>query len=94
MAKAKPEGTTAKQIAEDLGISAADLRKHLRALKIEKPEGGWVWTRKADVASVTKQVKARIAELEKEPAKKAPAKEKAPAKKAPAKKAAKKPAKK
>lgn len=80
------KGIKASQVAGDLGISAADLRKHLRALKIEKPEAGWVWPNKTAANAVIKQVKARIADLAKAPAKAdKPAKEKASSKKTPAK---------
>lgn len=86
MAKAATEAKyTAKTLAEDLGITPADLRKHLRALKIEKPEGGWNWNTKKDADAIAKQVKARLADLASKPAKEPKAK--APAKKAPAKKA-------
>lgn len=83
------EGYKAVDVAAEVGISPADLRKHLRALKIEKPEEGWVWANKTKAAPIVKQVKARIAELAKgdKPTKD---EKKAPAKKAPAKKAAKK----
>lgn len=86
MAKKEVTGYKAKELAEEFGITPADLRKHLRALGIEKPEEGWVWPKKTDKAltEIRKQVKARIKELESKPAKeKAPKKEKA--EKAPAK---------
>lgn len=81
---------TAKTVAEDLGITPADLRKHLRALKIEKPAEGWNWNTKKDADAVAKQVKARIDDLaakgsEDKAEKKAPAKKTTAAKKTPAK---------
>lgn len=94
---------TAKDLAAEFEITPADLRKHLRALKIEKPDGGWKWAKKTDkgLVEIRKQVKQRLKDLASAPAKaekKAPKaeKEKAPkAKKEKAPKAEKKaPAKK
>lgn len=69
-------GYTASAMAEALGISPADLRKHLRSTGAEKPAGGWTWESEKAAASVRKQVEARIKELASAPAKetKAPAK--------------------
>ena len=81
---AKVEGYKAADLAEELGISAADLRKHLRALKIEKPEAGWVWPKKTDAAlkEIRTAVKNRIKELADKPAKESkPAAKKTTAKK-------------
>lgn len=88
---AKVEGYKAADLAEELGISPADLRKHLRALKVEKPEAGWVWPKKTDASlkEIRTSVKARIKELADKPAKET----KAPAKKTVAKKTTKKTAK-
>lgn len=89
-------GYPAKELAAEFEISAADLRKHLRALKVTKPDAGWVWPKKTDkdLVEIRKQLKQRLKDLESAPAKKEPAApkktpaKKAPAKKAPAKKAA------
>ena len=85
MAK-QTEGYKAADLAAEFEITPADLRKHLRALKIDKPEAGWVWPKKTDKAltEIRKQLKARLKELASKPA----AEKKAPEKKAPAKKAA------
>ena len=69
-------GYTATQMAEALGITPAELRKHLRSTGAEKPAGGWTWDSEKTAASVKKAVEARIKELAS-----APPKEKAPAKK-------------
>lgn len=61
-------GYTAAAMAESLGIETRDLRGHLRALKIEKPEAGWVWPKKGDAKDIEKQVAARIKELANKPA--------------------------
>jgi len=68
---AKQEGYKASDLAAELEISAADLRKHLRALKIEKPEAGWVWPKKTDddLKEIRTSLKARIKELASKPAK-------------------------
>lgn len=86
---------TAKDLAAEFEITPADLRKHLRALKIEKPEGGWNWAKKTDkgLVEIRKQLKQRLKDLESKPSKaeKAEKKAKAPkakAEKAPAKKKA------
>lgn len=64
---------TAADMAEELGITPAELRKHLRSAGVEKPEGGWKWPNQKAAASVLKAVKARMDELSQEkPAKKAP----------------------
>lgn len=80
------EGYKASDLAGEFEITPADLRKHLRALKIEKPEAGWVWPKKTDkgLVEIRKQLKARLKDL----ASKATAEKKEPAEKAPAKKAA------
>lgn len=81
---AKVEGYKAADLAEELGISAADLRKHLRALKVEKPEAGWVWPKKTDASlkEIRTAVKNRIKELADKPAKESkPAAKKTAAKK-------------
>lgn len=87
-------GYTASAMAEALGISPADLRKHLRSTGAEKPAGGWTWDNEKAASGVRKQVEARIKELATAPVKeKAPVKKAADAPKSPAKKvAAKKPA--
>lgn len=79
---AKAEGYTAKELAEEFDITPAELRKHLRALGVEKPEAGWVWTKKADLTQIRKDLKQRLKNLadKLEPA----TKKKAPKKKAPA----------
>lgn len=82
VAKAEKTGYTATHMAESLGVSPADLRKHLRATGAEKPAGGWTWDSEKAAAPVLKQVQARIKELAETP--------KEP--KAPAKKSAEKPA--
>lgn len=80
-------GYTAGNLAEALGIEPAELRKHLRALEIEKPADSWTWPNEKAAASVKKAVEARIKELASKPKEpKAPAK--AEPKAAPAKKAA------
>ena len=79
-------GYTATQMAEKLGISPAELRKHLRSTGAVKPAGGWTWDNEKASADVAKAVQARMKELAS-----APAKEKAPAKTAEPK-ATKKPA--
>lgn len=56
-------GYTAANMAESLGIETRELRGHLRALDIEKPEAGWVWPKKGDAKDIEKQVTARIKEL-------------------------------
>ena len=89
-APAAKTGFTATLMAEKLGISAADLRKHLRSTGAVKPAGGWTWDSEKAASDVIKSVQARIKELAT-----APAKEKAApkaAEKAPVKAAAKKPA--
>lgn len=71
MAK-NPDTYTAADMAEELGITPAELRKHLRSSGVEKPEGGWKWPSQKEAASVLKAVKARMDELSQEkPAKKA-----------------------
>ena len=88
---AKVEGYKAADLAEELGISAADLRKHLRALKVEKPEAGWVWPKKTDASlkEIRTAVKNRIKELADKPAKESkPAAKKTTTKKTAAKKTA------
>lgn len=74
------EGYKAADLAAEFEITPADLRKHLRALKIDKPEAGWVWPKKTDKAltEIRKQLKARLKELASKPA----AEKKAPEKKA------------
>lgn len=72
-------GFTASQMAESLGVTPAELRKHLRATGAEKPAGGWTWESEKAASGVKKAVEARIKELAS-----APAKEKAPAAKKPA----------
>lgn len=98
-AKAEKTGYTASMMAESLGISPADLRKHLRATEAEKPAGGWTWDSEKAAAPVRKAVETRIKELAaapkepKAPAKKSAEKPAADEKKAQAKKpATKKPA--
>lgn len=81
--ESKVTGYTAANMAESLGIPAADLRKHLRALGTEKPESGWVWGSKKAAADVEKSVAGRIKELASKPATPKAAKtEDAPVKKA------------
>lgn len=63
MAKAPVAGYTAALMAEALGIETKDLRMHLRALKIDKPEAGWVWPKKGDAKDIEKAVTARIKDL-------------------------------
>lgn len=76
-------GYTASAMAEKLGISPADLRKHLRATGAEKPAGGWTWETAKAAADVEKAVSARIKELASAPAKEkaAPAEKAAPTRK-------------
>lgn len=76
MAKKEVTGYKAKELAEEFGITPADLRKHLRALGIEKPEAGWVWPKKTDKAltEIRKQIKARLKELADAPKKEKKAK--------------------
>lgn len=72
-------GFTAADLASNLSIEPAELRKHLRALEIEKPADSWTWPNAKAAASVEKAVAARIKELASKPkAEKAPAKEAAP----------------
>lgn len=64
---AKSQETTSYNvaaIAEELSITPADVRKHLRGAKVEKPEGGWNWSKKSDFNTVVKAVKQRIKDLE------------------------------
>lgn len=63
MAKAPATGYTAALMAESLGIETKDLRMHLRALKVDKPEAGWVWPKKGDAKDIEKAVANRIKEL-------------------------------
>lgn len=86
---------TAAQLAEELDITPAELRKHLRSVGAKKPAGGWSWESKKDAAEVKKAVQSRIKELEAGGGKAAPKKagkksEPKAEKKAPAKKAGKK----
>lgn len=78
---AKTEGYNAAALAEEFELAPADLRKHLRALKIEKPEAGWVWPKKTDagLVEIRKALKERLKSLEAKAAGKpeAPAKAKA-----------------
>ncbi|MEK0324563.1 MAG: hypothetical protein QQN63_02570, partial [Nitrosopumilus sp.] len=76
-------GYTGSDLAAEFSIDPGELRKHLRALKIEKPGKQWAWSKKTDPAlkDIRAQVKERIKSLEGAPAKK----EKKPAKKAEAK---------
>lgn len=78
------EGYKAADLAAEFEITPADLRKHLRALKIEKPEAGWVWPKKTDkdLTEIRKQLKQRLKDLAEKPA----AEKKAPAAKKSAKK--------
>lgn len=55
---------TVKDIAEATGLTPAEVRKHLRGAKVEKPEAGWEWTKKSDLNAVIKAVKDRAAALE------------------------------
>ena len=74
-------GYNAAKMAESLGTTPAELRKHLRATGAEKPEGGWNWPSKKAAADVEKAVAARMKELASKPAKEAaPKAEKAPKK--------------
>lgn len=95
MAKSKTDAKfTAATVAEKIGITAAEFRKHLRALGIKKPAAGWNWDKSP--ADIIKQVQNRIKELATAPAK-APAKKaakKASAKKSESKSAPKKKARK
>lgn len=80
---------TAKDLAAEFEITPADLRKHLRALKIEKPEGGWKWAKKTDksLVGIRKELKQRLKDLASKPAKaEKPAKAPKAEKKAPVKK--------
>ncbi len=85
--EAAKSGISIADIAEELGITPAEARKHLRALEIEKPEGGWNWANEKAAAPVRKQLSERLEKLAargtKDEAEKAPAK--APAKKPAAK---------
>lgn len=73
-------GYAAKDMAESLGIEPKELRVHLRACKIEKPEAGWVWKNKTEAKDVEKAVEARIKELANKPARTTKAADEAPAK--------------
>lgn len=73
-------GYAAKDMSESLGIEPKELRVHLRALKIEKPEAGWVWKNKTDAKDVEKAVAGRIKELANKPARTTKAADEAPAK--------------
>lgn len=77
-------GYNAAQMAESLGTTPAELRKHLRATGAEKPEGGWNWPSKKAAADVEKAVAARMKELASKPVtpKAAKTEDAAPAKKA------------
>lgn len=79
---AAKDGISIASIAEDLGITPAEARKHLRALDLEKPEGGWNWPTEKAAAPVRKALSDRLEKLaargNKDEAEKAPAK---PAKK-------------
>lgn len=104
-AKAEPEtkvsvaaaGYTGAELAAEFELDASELRKHLRALKIEKPGKQWAWAKKTDPAlkEIRAQLKERLKSLASEPkkepkAKKAkaePAEKKGAAKKASPKKA-------
>lgn len=66
-------GYAAKDMSESLGIEPKELRVHLRALKIEKPEAGWTWKNKTEAKDIEKAVAGRIKELANKPAKPAKA---------------------
>lgn len=104
--KAEPEtkvsvaaGYTGAELAAEFELDASELRKHLRALKIEKPGKQWAWAKKTDPAlkEIRAQLKERLKSLASEPKKepkakkakteKVKAEKKAPAKKASPKKA-------
>lgn len=72
-----------KAVAEALGITAKELRVHLRAIGYEKTEGRYVFT-KADVAKLKKGYAAWAKERENARKAKADAKAKAPKDDAPA----------
>jgi SNF2 family DNA or RNA helicase len=73
-------GYTAADLAGELGIEPAELRKHLRALGTEKPADSWTWPNAKAAAEVKKAVAAHIKELANKPAaEKAPAKKEADA---------------
>jgi hypothetical protein len=98
--KAAPKGPAvtggtygSSDLALELGVSPADVRKGLRVTKAVKPENGWKWAKKTDPAltPIRAALKAYFKELNAAPAKekaKAPAKKKAAAKKEPVKKTA------
>jgi len=74
-------GITIADIAAELDITPAEARKHLRALDLEKPEGGWNWATEKAAAPIRKALTERLEKLaSRGDAEKAPAK--APAKKA------------
>ena len=50
-------GYTAANMAEELGIEASELRKHLRNSGATKPEGGWKWASKKAGSDTLKAVK-------------------------------------
>lgn len=77
-------GFTAADLAGELGIEPAELRKHLRALGTEKPADSWTWPNAKAAADVKKAVAARIKELADKPKaeKAAPVKEAKPTRKA------------
>lgn len=76
------EGISIASIAEDLGITPAEARKHLRALDLEKPEGGWNWATEKAAAPVRKALTERLEKLAARGNKEADEKPAAPAKKA------------
>lgn len=82
--EAAKSGYTAADLAGELGIEPAELRKHLRALGTEKPADSWTWPNAKAAADVKKAVAARIKELADKPKaeKAAPTKEAKPTRKA------------
>lgn len=76
-ADAKPTATAgynAKDLAEELGIEPAELRKYLRKTGAEKPGKSWVWPKKTD--SALKEIKANVKQAIKDDAAKGKTKDK------------------
>lgn len=57
--KEKDGKVTAATVADELGVTARQLRGALRAAKIEKPEGGWAWDPK-EAEQIKEQVKKHL----------------------------------
>lgn len=54
-----PEVVTLKQICEDLGITSYKVRKHFRAIGLEKPGKQWAWdkTQTKEINKIKKTIK-------------------------------------